>query len=1180
MRKKFVTVALLGTLIFTSANFVGCKDYDDDINKLQEQVDALKSISISDLASQLQSLKDANSNLSLASAKMEAAIAEIKTNIDALKEADKTLTSLVNGKVDQATYQAAIDALNGKCSDLSNKVAALAALETAVNDLKANKADKTAIEELKKAVEKLQTVDSDFAARIGKLENTIENMNTVLAGKADQTTVDALAKSIEELKTSVAGIDAKIAKALEPIQNSIAKLQEDLAKKADADKIAADIEKVKSDMTVVTDALRKDIDSNLAYVKSEVVGRITALETAEVQMGKQIVALDSSIEALKDRMTKLENQPTTDLTAVKAAIAENKKVIDEAMEKIGAIQGTIAGIESRLDGLGEGTASVKTYIDNAVSKLSSTIIDKINTVDGKLASLQSEYDLAVADYEERIAALEGVDHVNKSDFEQLQSDFDNLKTTVGDEKKGLIKQLSDLSSKVDGLIEEALAATGPGSIEDKIAKQITTALAESETIKKAIEDAIATVTGRLDKVEADLGAVLSRIQSIVFVPQYRDASGVIVPVYTINGKNGVIQMKFRVAPAEKAQELVASLEGKAPGSIFSFYSEDALQSRATADDKLSITKVEAGTDNGTIVITANTDLVGSADGGKYYPVALKLSTSVAATATEEAKTVDDITTDYFNVRVRDINKRENFTAEFTHPVDYTDTEVLKIKDLSVMYLNAGSTPLPLTDCGFVPDLVIAQIEVTTASVTSWVDINSTAGADAIGKAEENGFIVDVKNNTIKLDKPDIQNKGKELKLRLSDEAIFGKNVFFELTYSINENVAPSEAVNLGVAATKVWGAVTDNKEQTFTIEIDKDKSFKDLIAGATVEQVCEAISKATGTVHKVGGAVAKPGEPTFTINVAGTNKALTAILPADAEYKNYEMTTIYETGLGDITLTATLKLSYPTDKFLIADSRQWENGKYVLGVTTPVSGIPYTISGDLSKAYNAAMDGVAYEFALVEKNIKGEFVPLTSDRVSIAGKKTIEFTDRVDLSQLWIEVKSVVNSHVVGEAQHFQIQTNFPITATVITAKTSLPYKGTALDLVAGLSLNDIYTNGKLITVAEGVTTYAKTVYGMLAGDAPALAPGVTPAWTSFVAANKELRFIVHNGIVTGETQQTVSAATYFDIDSDGKFTVKAGYESAKEVTVKVDVIVKHKFAVASSGETKGTFTIVIPKTK
>ena len=90
MRKKFVTVALLGTLIFTSTNFVGCKDYDDDINKLQEQVDALKSISISDLASQLQSLKDANGNLSVANAKMEAAIAEIKTNIEALKEADKT----------------------------------------------------------------------------------------------------------------------------------------------------------------------------------------------------------------------------------------------------------------------------------------------------------------------------------------------------------------------------------------------------------------------------------------------------------------------------------------------------------------------------------------------------------------------------------------------------------------------------------------------------------------------------------------------------------------------------------------------------------------------------------------------------------------------------------------------------------------------------------------------------------------------------------------------------------------------------------------------------------------------------------------------------------------------------------------------------------------------------------
>lgn len=1180
MRKKFVTVALLGTLIFTSANFVGCSDYDDDIKNLQEQVDALKSISISDLASQLQSLKDANSNLSLANAKMEAAIAEIKTNIDALKEADKTLTSLVNGKVDQATYQAAIDALNGKCSDLSNKVAALAALETAVNDLKANKADNSTIEELKKAVEKLQTVDSDFATRIGKLENTIENMNTVLAGKADQATVDALAKSIEELKTSVAGIDAKIAKALEPIQGSIAKLQEDLAKKADAATVAADIEKVKSEMTAVINALKEDTAKNLADVKSELAGRIKALEEAEKQMGLQIEALKNNIDALKDRMTKLESQPTTDLTEVKADIKANKEAIDAAMELVGGIQGTINGIEDRLDGLGEETGAVKTYIDNAISSLSTAISTQIGSVSAQLSSLKSEYDLAVADFEGRIAALEGVEHVNKADFESLQSEFNELKSTVGDAKGGLVKQLSDLSDKVDGLIEEALAATGPGTIEDKIAEQIKTALADSETIKQAIADAIATVTGRLDKVEADLGAVLNRIQSIVFVPQYQDASGAIVPVYTINGKNGVIQMKFRVAPAEKAQELVASLEGKAPNSIFSFYSEDALQSRATADDKLSITKVESGTDNGTIVITANTGLVGSAD-DTYYPVALKLSTSIAATETEEAKPVNDITTDYFNVRVRDINNRNNFTSSFTHSVDYTDTKVLNIKDdLSVMYLNAGNTSLSLADCGFIQDLVIAQIEVATAfGGTRWVDINSSVPADKVAIEEaEKGFVVE--NNTIKLDKPNIANKGKSLKLRLSDEAIFGKDVFFELTYSINSTAAPSETVNLGVAATKIWSTVADNLKQTFTIDIDKDQSFENLITGATVAEVCEAISNATGTTHKVGDAVAKLGEPTFTINVAGANKALTAILPAGAEYKNYKMTTIYATTLGDITLTATLNLSYPTDKFLIADSRQWENGKYVLGVTTPASGTAYTISGDLSKAYNTAMNGVVYEFALVEKNAKGEFVPLTSSAVSIADKKTITFTDRVDLSQLWIEVKPVVNNNVAGEAQHFQIQTNFPITATVITAKASLPYKGTTLDLVAGLSLNDIYTDGKLITATDGVTTYAKTAYGMLAGGVPAVEPGVTPAWTSFVAVNKELRFVVHDGIVTGETQQTVSAATYFDVDDDGKFTVKAGYESAKEVTVKVDVVVKHKFAVASSGETKGTFTIVIPKTK
>ena len=53
MRKKYLSALLFGALLVTSAGtFTSCKDYDDDINNLQEQVDGVKS-QIADLESKI-----------------------------------------------------------------------------------------------------------------------------------------------------------------------------------------------------------------------------------------------------------------------------------------------------------------------------------------------------------------------------------------------------------------------------------------------------------------------------------------------------------------------------------------------------------------------------------------------------------------------------------------------------------------------------------------------------------------------------------------------------------------------------------------------------------------------------------------------------------------------------------------------------------------------------------------------------------------------------------------------------------------------------------------------------------------------------------------------------------------------------------------------------------------------
>ena len=40
MKRKFVKVMFFGALALSTVTYVGCKDYDDDINAINERIDA------------------------------------------------------------------------------------------------------------------------------------------------------------------------------------------------------------------------------------------------------------------------------------------------------------------------------------------------------------------------------------------------------------------------------------------------------------------------------------------------------------------------------------------------------------------------------------------------------------------------------------------------------------------------------------------------------------------------------------------------------------------------------------------------------------------------------------------------------------------------------------------------------------------------------------------------------------------------------------------------------------------------------------------------------------------------------------------------------------------------------------------------------------------------------------
>ncbi|UVQ22862.1 hypothetical protein NXX60_00290 [Bacteroides thetaiotaomicron] len=90
MNKKYLSVVLFGALLAASAGtFTSCKDYDDDIKGLQEQIDKNGS-TVGDLQTQLATLKAAAEAAQAAADAAQAAADAAKTAADAAKVAGDT----------------------------------------------------------------------------------------------------------------------------------------------------------------------------------------------------------------------------------------------------------------------------------------------------------------------------------------------------------------------------------------------------------------------------------------------------------------------------------------------------------------------------------------------------------------------------------------------------------------------------------------------------------------------------------------------------------------------------------------------------------------------------------------------------------------------------------------------------------------------------------------------------------------------------------------------------------------------------------------------------------------------------------------------------------------------------------------------------------------------------------
>lgn len=409
MKRKFISAMLFGALLIAPATtFVGCADYDDDIENLQGQItnnattlDQLTKEKIQNVETEIESLKAANKQLqeALDKAKSEGSDADAATLAAAQKLVEDAQTQL----------QAALDAVNGDITGINGNISSLDAR------LLAQDGRLKSVESLLAADGKLTLAINDAQALAEKAYNLAEQ--TAATAEANKQAIKDAADNLKSIKES-----------LEGQINTLSDKVNDLSKKLadqNAD-ITAQINSLKSQLNDANEGISANGDKIKANKQKidEIVGQLTELQN-------QINANKSKVETLESNYLSKVNELVAGQNGLKTSIEGLKSANETINQRLESAEGRLDTIEDLIASLAK-SSDVTSSIDQLRQEIDAKI-GKLNEEgkDDTVASL-------IAGINSSITSIQG-------DIERIDGEITKI--------NGLIDVLfTDLSNLITGLI--------------------------------------------------------------------------------------------------------------------------------------------------------------------------------------------------------------------------------------------------------------------------------------------------------------------------------------------------------------------------------------------------------------------------------------------------------------------------------------------------------------------------------------------------------------------------------------------------------------------------------------------------------------------------------------------------------------------------------------------------------
>lgn len=572
---------------------------------LEGQMSAMKSeldndilTTQADLLAQLQSLK----------AELEAELEQINTTILVLKakdeELDKNITAL-RGYVDDelektadwvaATYST-LEQYELLCSDIATIKAQIETLNNSIVDLEIRLKDKITTD-IAVAVETLNT----------NIDVAVDGMNAEISSQVTAIT-SAYTTAISSAKDEVtAAYTTEIASAVANLEASMKLwVNEQLTN-------YYTVAQVDAMLLAMSEEFEGKLTSQKIYLESLISSLSDVLLAKISANGELIVALRNDITSLDAEVA--QNAETIAANAEKIAINANaiKANTDDIIENSKQIEANRGQIESNAVQWAEEMEASAALLTQKIEANTILINDNkklIEEVDAKIdntsnvanAKAIAENAKAIADQAELIAKNSVAINNNSTAIAANAVEIESIKEQIVSLEEDITKDYTELIETsietLEGKLDNSVVEIN-SRISNEV-KSINEAIDALENRVEAVEKEIVAIKGTIESMQGDIAvmqdqisALISRIQSVTYVPKYSDGK------VTMNYESKEAELDFVISPKSAVEELAMFWNNIL--SVKAIYT----QTRAVNFIDMPITAFEADYANGVISITVS-----------------------------------------------------------------------------------------------------------------------------------------------------------------------------------------------------------------------------------------------------------------------------------------------------------------------------------------------------------------------------------------------------------------------------------------------------------------------------------------------------------------------------------------------------------------------------------------------